>query len=150
MTYSFTWFNKMVTYSYTFLWFLYTLIAVCKQSWQLHITILVSELNIWAKFEHFQTVMSEYWIIHITMTKNWVSHILFLRKRGLIVYLAALKKGPIRAAHPYYVIYRKLPTPTSELWNEQLETVWLWGVTIGITPVLNEEQLCAGFCLITF
>ena len=26
----------------------------------------------------------------------------FLRKRGHIVYLAALKKGAIRAAHPYY------------------------------------------------
>ena len=30
----------------------------------------------------------------------------FLRKRGLIVYLAALKKGAIRAAYPYYVVYR--------------------------------------------
>ena len=30
----------------------------------------------------------------------------FLRKRGLIVYLAALKKEAIRAAHPYCVIYR--------------------------------------------
>ena len=29
--------------------------------------------------------------IHITMMKNWVSHILFLRKRGFIVYLAVLK-----------------------------------------------------------
>ena len=36
--------------------------------------------------------------IHITMMKNWVSHKLFLRKRGLIVYLAALKKGVIRIA----------------------------------------------------
>ena len=27
------------------------------------------------------------------MMNNWVSHILFLRKRGLIVYLAALKRG---------------------------------------------------------
>ena len=34
--------------------------------------------------------------------KYWVSHILFLRKRALIVYLAALKKGAIQAAHPYY------------------------------------------------
>ena len=33
----------------------------------------------------------------------------FLGKRGLIVYLAALKKGAIRAAHPYHVIYRELP-----------------------------------------
>ena len=29
----------------------------------------------------------------------------FLGKRGLIVYLAALKKGAIRAAHPYHVMY---------------------------------------------
>ena len=43
--------------------------------------------------------------LHITMMKNWVSHILFIRKRGHIVNLAALKKGAIRAAHPYYVIY---------------------------------------------
>ena len=35
----------------------------------------------------------------------------FLGKRGLIVYLAALKKGAIRAAHPYHVIYRELPPP---------------------------------------
>ena len=28
----------------------------------------------------------------------------FLRKSGLIVYLAALKKWAIRAAHPYYVL----------------------------------------------
>ena len=31
----------------------------------------------------------------------------FLRERGLIVYLAALKKGAIRAAYSYYVIYRE-------------------------------------------
>ena len=35
----------------------------------------------------------------------------FLGKKGLIVYLAALKKGAIRAAHPYHVIYRELPPP---------------------------------------
>ena len=28
-----------------------------------------------------------------TLMKNWVSHILFLRKGGLIIYLAALKRG---------------------------------------------------------
>ena len=55
---------------------------------------------------YFQTGMSEDGTIHMTMMKNWVHHILFLRKRGLIVYLAALKKGAIRATHPYYVIYR--------------------------------------------
>ena len=44
--------------------------------------------------------------IHTTMMKNWVSHVLFIRKRGLMVYLAALKKGAIHTAHPYHVIYR--------------------------------------------
>ena len=39
----------------------------------------------------------------------------FLGKRGLIVYLAALKKGAIRAAHPYHVIYRELPPPPPEV-----------------------------------
>ena len=39
----------------------------------------------------------------------------FLRKMGLIVYLAALKKGAIRVAHPYYVIYRELPPPPERL-----------------------------------
>ena len=34
----------------------------------------------------------------------------FLGKRGLIVLLAVLKKGAIRAAYPYHVIYRELPT----------------------------------------
>ena len=35
----------------------------------------------------------------------------FLGKRGLIVYLAALKKGAIRATHPYHVIHREFPPP---------------------------------------
>ena len=68
------------------LWFLYTLFAVCKQSLQINKSILVSELNIWAK-------------ICVFSNRD-------VRKRGLIVYLAALKKGAIRVAHPYYVIYR--------------------------------------------
>ena len=67
----------------------------------MNITILVSELNIWAKYEYFQIGMSENGTIYISMMKNWVSHILFLRQSGLIVYLAALKKGAIRAAHPH-------------------------------------------------
>ena len=36
--------------------------------------------------------MSESGAIDISMMKNWVSHIRFLRKRGLIAYLAALKR----------------------------------------------------------
>ena len=36
--------------------------------------------------------------------KNWDSHILFVEKRRLIIYLAVLKKGAIRHAHPYIAI----------------------------------------------
>ena len=48
---------------------------------------------------------------HIGIQKNRAIHILFVEKRGPIIYLTALKKGPIRHAHPYYAIYRKLPPP---------------------------------------
>ena len=37
--------------------------------------------------------MPENGTLHISMMKSWVSHILFLRKMGLIVYMAALKRG---------------------------------------------------------
>ena len=40
--------------------------------------------------------------------KIWV---LLVEKRGLIMYLAALKKVAIRHAHPYYAIYCKLTSP---------------------------------------
>ena len=46
---------------------------------------------------------------HIGIQKNWANHILFVEKRGPIIYLVVLKKGTIRHAHPYYAIYRKLP-----------------------------------------
>ena len=49
---------------------------------------------------------------HIEIQKNRDIHILFVEKRGPIIYLAVLKKGAIRHAHPYYAIYRKLlPSP---------------------------------------
>ena len=48
---------------------------------------------------------------HIGIQKNGAIHILFVEKRGPIIYLAALRKGAIRHAHPYYAIYRKLPPP---------------------------------------
>ena len=44
---------------------------------------------------------------HIGIQKNGAIHILFVEKRGPIIYLAELKKGAIRHAHPYYAIYRK-------------------------------------------
>ena len=48
---------------------------------------------------------------HTGIQKNWAIHILFVEKKGPVIYLAALKKGAIRHAHPYYAIYRKLHTP---------------------------------------
>ena len=42
---------------------------------------------------------------HIGNQKNRAIHILFVEKRGPIIYLAVLKKGAIRHAHPYYAIY---------------------------------------------
>ena len=55
--------------------------------------------------------MSEKWGFSHTNQENRVGHIPFVGKRGLIIYLAALKKGAVRHAHPYYAIYRKLPSP---------------------------------------
>ena len=110
MTYSYTWLTKCLhIHILIFDFYIPSLLSVKKL--QINIKILVSELNIWAKFEFFQTGISENGTIHITMMKNWASHIFFLRKRGFIVYLAALKKGAIRAAHPYYVIYRVVTLP---------------------------------------
>ena len=54
------------------------------------------------------------WAFHIPIKKNWVSHILFVEKRGPIIYLAVLKKGAFRHAHPHYAIYmyrKSLPHP---------------------------------------
>ena len=50
---------------------------------------------------------------HTGIQKNRSIHILFVEKRGPFIYLASLKKGVIRHAHPYYAIYRKLPLPTT-------------------------------------
>ena len=48
---------------------------------------------------------------HTGIQKNRAIHILFVEKRGPIIYLAALKKGAFRHAHPYYALYRKLRSP---------------------------------------
>ena len=52
--------------------------------------------------------------------KNGLVIYSFLGKKGLIVYLAALKRGAIRAAHPYHVIYRESPP---EVYILQVERV---------------------------
>ena len=92
MAYSYTCLNKMFTYSYTVL--LYTHFAVCKQSLQKYITVLVSE---------FSTRDVKKWDHSYTNGEELGQSYTFSQKRGLIVYLAALKKGAIRAANPHYV-----------------------------------------------
>ena len=52
------------------------------------------------------------WGLSYTNQEKFCQHILFVEKRGPIVYLAALKMGDIRYAHPYYAIFRKLHTPS--------------------------------------
>ena len=69
------------------------------------------------------TGMSENGAIHIPIKKNGSVIYSFLGKKGLIVYLEALKKGAIRAAHPYHVIYRELPPPPPEVYILQIERV---------------------------
>ena len=61
------------------------------------------------KYVHLNRDVKKNGTLHILIKKKWVSHIQFPWKKALIVYLAALKKGAIRAAHPYHVIYRELP-----------------------------------------
>ena len=57
------------------------------------------------------TRLSEKWgLSHRNPEKSGHSYT-FNWKKGPIIYLAALKNGAIRQAHPYYAIYRKLPPP---------------------------------------
>ena len=57
--------------------------------------------------DFYVSTFAEYFSDHILCI---LDESLFAWRRGvssgLIVYLAALKKGTIWAAHPYYVIYR--------------------------------------------
>ena len=63
------------------------------------------------KYAHLNRDVKKYGAIHIPIKKKRVSHIQFPWIKGLIVYLAVLKKGAIRAALPYHVIYRELSPP---------------------------------------
>ena len=71
----------MITYSHILFFDFYIPSSV-----NINITILVSELKYLSKNMIFnQTGMSENGTIHISMKKNLVSHVLFLRKGGLTV-----------------------------------------------------------------
>ena len=115
-THSYTWSytSKMLTYSYTALWFLYPLFAGC------YTNIIVNPCNT-KRISSLEKSLSEKYMHIPGCQKNGAFHIgiqkksghsyTFCWKRGPIIYLAALKKGAIRHAHPYYAIYRKLPHP---------------------------------------
>ena len=88
-TYSYTWLNKMLTYSYIVLrFFIPSLLSVNKDhKWILQFWFLswISE----QEYEYFLTGMSENGTTHITIMKNWASHIiLFLRS-----YTGSAEKG---------------------------------------------------------
>ena len=62
------------------------------------------------------TKLSEKWgLSHRNPEKIGSFILLFIEKRGPVIYLAALKKGAIRHAHPYYAIYRSYPPPPPPL-----------------------------------
>ena len=115
---SYTWPSKNMTYSYTLLYtmltylYVHDLFATYTQNLHTNITILFqfgslswisvqtyAHLNRDVKMEPFK----------YQSRKNGSVMYSFLGRKGLIVYPAALKKGAIRAAHPYHVIYRELP-----------------------------------------
>ena len=88
-SHSYTWLSKMLTYSYTFLLFLYPFIAGIRCT-------SVNSLKT-KRTSSLEKSLSE------KCQKSWAFPI-WIKKN--IIYLAALKKGDIRYAHPYYVIYR--------------------------------------------
>ena len=109
----------MLTYSYTVLRFLYPFFA------GYYTNITVNSCNT-KRINSLEKSSSEKYVhipgcqkngaLHIGIQKNRAIHIPLVEKRGPIIYLAVLKKGAIRHAHPYYAIYRKLPpTPPEKI-----------------------------------
>ena len=66
---------------------------------------------IYKKYVHLYRDVRKWGHSYTNQEKMGQSYTVSLEKKGLIVYLEALKKGAIRAAHPYHVIYRELPPP---------------------------------------
>ena len=113
---SYTWSSKMLTYLYTALWFFvvqYPFFAGCYTNITYNScnTKRISSLekSLWKIYDY--TRMSEKWGLSLRNPEKSDIHILFVEKRGPIIYLAVLKKGAIRHTHPYYAIYRKLLNP---------------------------------------
>ena len=106
-THSYTWSSEMLTSSYTALWFLYSFIMWQSIHWIPREQ--TASKNLWEKNIHIYPDIRKVGPFTHESRKNRASHILFVEKKGLIIYLAALKKGTIWHAHLYYAIYRNLP-----------------------------------------
>ena len=110
-THSYTWSSEMLTYSYSALY----LLLVVRQ-----IYIAVNSLNTKRTSSPDKSLSEIYTHIPgcqkvgpVKYEYRKIESVIYflLKKKGLIVYLAALKKGDIRCAHPYYAIYMKLTPP---------------------------------------
>ena len=135
MTYSYTWLNNMLTYPYTVLWILYTRFAVCKQGLQIIITILVSEPNIWAKIWVSLNRDDKNGTIHISMMKNWVSHVYFFLVKGGLSCIA--EKEVIR-----HSIFRKMNY--EEIWQFIRDTCLFTSGDMGylVPPIQVSFMIC--------
>ena len=122
----------MLTYSYTALWFLYPFFA------GYYTNITVNSYNT-KRISSLEKSLSEKYVhilgcqkngaFHIRIQKNRAIHILFVEKRGPVIYLAALTKGAIWHAHPYYATYRKLPPPSPRFTGVYISFLFLCSKT---------------------
>ena len=80
------------------------------------------------------------WAIHISNPENRFIHILSFKKRWYIIYQAALKKGAIRHAHPYFVIYMYRGLALIRLFKMHM---WLccYGIVTEIPIVRNHYKI---------
>ena len=97
--------------------FIYCSLSFCTHFFGCYTNITVNSCNT-KRISSLEKSLSEKYVhipgcqkngdFHIGIQNNRAIHILFVEKRGPIIYLAALKKGAIRHAHLYYAIYRQL------------------------------------------
>ena len=110
----------MLTRSYTTLWLLYThyWLVLDKYSSQLieyQDNKQPRQISERKKIYTFTRMWEKWGLSHTNQEKNWSVIYFLLKKKGANhISGSAEKKGAIRHAHPYYVIYRKLPPPPSQ------------------------------------
>ena len=69
------------------------------------------------------------WVWENLSYSNFKNQAIHKKGRGVIIYLGALKKGAIRHAHPYYVMYR-VPPPSEVLNHLWCRICWKEGISI--------------------